>query len=106
MASSLFQNARPATPATQNRPAIGGAPKMVGGINPAMIQQIKQTMNTLRTLKNPQAAIMQAAQQNPQLNAVIQMCQGRNPQDVFMEQCKHCGIDPNQAVKQIQGMLS
>lgn len=84
---------------------MGGVPA-ISGINPQMLQQVKQAMNALRSVANPQQAIMQAAQQSPQLNAVIQMCQGRNPQDVFSEQCKAHGVNPDDAIKQIQQMLS
>lgn len=82
-------------------PVMGG-----GGVDPAVIQQIKQTMNALKSVANPMQAIMQAAQQNPQLGAVMQMCQGRNPQEVFMEKCQQNGVDPNAAIQQIRQMLS
>ena len=98
MASSLFQASARTPQRIPNRPT--------GGIDPQMVQQITQTMNALKGLKNPQQALIQAAQNNPQLNAVMQMCQGRNPQDVFMEQCKRNGVDPNAAMQQIRQMLS
>lgn len=85
--------------------AISGA-KNAGGINLQAVQQIKQVMSTLRSVSNPQQVLAQAAQQNPQLGAVMQMCQGRNPQEVFMEQCKANGVNPDDAIKQIQQMLS
>lgn len=69
-------------------------------------QQLKKVMATIQVMKNPQQAIMQMAQQDPQLNAVMQMCQGRNPQDVFAEQCKAHGVDPQAAMQQIQQLLS
>lgn len=86
--------------------AIGKPSPMMGGINHQMLQQVKQAMNVLRSLKNPQATIMQAAQNNPQLSAVMSMCQGRNPQDVFAEQCKQHGLDPEQTIQQIRQMLN
>ena len=69
-------------------------------------QQLRKVMATIQVMKNPQQAIMQMAQQDPQLNAVMQMCQGRNPQDVFAEQCKAHGVDPQAAMQQIQQLLS
>lgn len=89
--------------------SMGGAAPAIGGISPQIIQaaqSAKRMMGMLRTVKNPQAAIMQVAQQNPQLNAVMQMCNGRNPQEVFLDQCKQHGVDPDIAMKQIQQMLS
>ena len=69
-------------------------------------QQLKKVMGTIQLMKNPKQAIMQMAQQDPQLNAVMQMCQGRNPQDVFAEQCKAHGVDPQAAMQQIQQLFS
>lgn len=86
----------------------GGAP----AANPAMgaqnnlmqaAQSAKRMMGMLQTVKNPQQALMSAAQQNPQLNAVMQMCNGRNPQEVFYEQCKKQGIDPNTVINALKG---
>lgn len=88
-------------PLMQSMPAMGG-------VNQQMmqaVQSVKRMMGALRAVQNPQVAIMQAAQQNPQLGAVVQMCQGRNPQDVFADECKKHGLDPNQTMQQIQSML-
>lgn len=88
-------------------PLIGGNPAMGGmpGLNIEAIQSVKRMMQILNMAKNPQAAIMQAAQQNPMLGFVMQMCNGRSPKAVFEEQCKQHGIDPNSAMNQIQSML-
>lgn len=84
---------------------MGSSPSMMGGINPQAIQRIKQMMGAFKAVQNPQAALMQMAQQNPQVAAVMQMCQGKNPQDVFNQQCKTHGLDPDQAMQQIKGMI-
>lgn len=84
---------------------MNGAPSMMGGINPQAIQQIKQMMGAFKAVQNPQAALMQMAQQNPQVAAVMQMCRGKSPQDVFNQQCKAHGLDPDQAMQQIKGMI-
>lgn len=88
-------------------PLMGGNPSMGGGMPGIMqaAQSVKRMMQMLNLAKNPKAAIMQAAQQNPALGSIMQMCNGKNPQSVFEEQCKQHGIDPNSAVKQIQDML-
>lgn len=87
---------------------MSGAP----AANPAMgaqnnlmqaAQSAKRMMGMLQSVKNPQQALMAAAQQNPQLNAVMQMCQGRDPQEVFYEQCKKQGIDPNTVINALNG---
>lgn len=99
MPSSLFGS-------QQRIPQGMTANKGAGGLNPQILQQIKQSMNKLRGAANPQQALMQAAQQSPQLNAVMQMCQGKNPQEVFAEQCRQHGMNPDEAMRQIQQMLS
>lgn len=84
---------------------MGGAAPAIGGIDPQAVQSVRRMMEMLRMAKNPQAAIMQAAQQNPILGNVMQMCNGKNPQTVFMEQCQQHGLDPNLAMRQVQSML-
>lgn len=66
-------------------------------------QSAKRMMGMLRAVKDPQQALMAAAQQNPQLSAVMQMCQGKDPQSVFYEQCKKQGIDPNTVINALKG---
>lgn len=89
-------------------PLMQGIAPMMGGINHQFMQAVqsaKRMVGMLKSAKNPQAAIMQAAQQNPQLGAVMQMCNGKNPQSVFEDQCRQHGIDPKQAMQQIQSMI-
>lgn len=87
---------------------MGGAPatnSAVGAQNNFIqaAQSAKRMMSMLQGVKNPQQALMAAAQQNPQLGAVMQLCQGRNPQEVFYEQCKKNGIDPNTVINALKG---
>lgn len=81
---------------------MGGA---AGGLNPQAVQaikQVKQMMNMLGAVQNPQAALMAAAKQNPALGSVMQMCQGKNPKDVFYEKCKEMGVDPESIISQLR----
>lgn len=71
-------------------------------IDPRIIQSAKRMMAMLQAAKNPQMALMQAAKQNPQLNAVMQMIGGRNPRDVFVEECKKHEVDPNEIINQLR----
>lgn len=88
-------------------PLMGGNTSMGGmpGINMQAIQSVKRMMGMLQMTKNPQAALQMAAQQNPMLSNIMQMCQGRSPKDVFAEQCKQHGLDPDSTMKQIQKMI-
>lgn len=75
------------------------------GFNPQMlqnIQQVKGLMSQLNMMQNPQVAMQQMAQSNPQLNQVLQMCQGKNPKDVFYSVCQQRGIDPEQFIKMLK----
>lgn len=94
----------PTAPAAQATPT--NAPLSNMGALKQAAQQLKRVMGTIQMVKNPRQAIMQMAQQDPQLGAVMQMCQGRNPQDVFAEQCMQHGIDPQSAMQQIRQLMS
>lgn len=61
-------------------------------------QSAKRMMGMLQAVKDPQKALMTVAQQNPQLNAVMQMCQGRNPEQVFREECQKAGVNPDEVM--------
>ena len=73
-----------------------------GGVNPQAIQQVKRMMNMFRAASNPQQMLMQAAQQNPAIGTVMQMCNGKNPKDVFYEQCQKMGVNPDDIINQLR----
>lgn len=75
---------------------------MGGGINPKALQQVKRMMNMFRAASNPQQMLMQAAQQNPAIGTVMQMCNGKNPKDVFYEQCQKMGVNPDDIINQLR----
>lgn len=75
---------------------------MGGGVNPQAIQQVKRMMNMFLASGNPQQMLMQAAQQNPAIGTVMQMCNGKNPKDVFYEQCRKMGVNPDDIINQIR----
>jgi len=87
---------------------------MMGGVpaaNPAMCTQnnlmqaaksAKRMMGMLQGVKNPKQALMAAAQKNPQLSAVMQMVGGRDPQQVFYEECKKSGVNPEDILRQLR----
>ena len=66
------------------------------------IQNLKGIINQIQSMANPQMAIMQMAQQNPAINQVMQMCRGKNPKDMFFEECKRRNIDPNAILNQLK----
>lgn len=60
-----------------------------------------QLANMLMTAQNPGAALNMLAQKNPQFNSIIQMCNGKNPRDVFIAECQRRGLDPAQVMAQM-----
>lgn len=78
---------------------MGGAPAR--GMNMNFFQQAKQAMGAFRAMKNPQQALQMIAQQNPESAAILQMAQGRNPVEIFREECQKHGVDANQAMSML-----
>ena len=73
---------------------IGG---MGGGNNPmAAMMQAMQLVNQIRQSGNPEAALNAMAQQNPNIKNAMDMCQGKNPEQVFNQKCRQSGMDPGQ----------
>lgn len=65
-------------------------------------QELRNMMQTIKTVSNPQAAFNQMAQNNPAMQQVMQMCNGRDPQQVFYEMCKQRGVDPESVLSQLR----
>ncbi|MDE7323114.1 MAG: hypothetical protein K2N73_10395 [Lachnospiraceae bacterium] len=78
---------------------MGGTP--AAGMNMGMVQQMQQAMGMLRAMKNPQQALQMIAQQNPESASILQMAQGRNPVEIFREECQKHGKDPDQMMKML-----
>lgn len=61
--------------------------------------KFQQAAQMLKSAQNPSAVISQIAQQNPQMRQIVQMCQGRDPRQLFIDECRRRGIDPEQAMR-------
>lgn len=85
---------------------MGGAPAASPSIGANNLMQAAQSakrmMGMLQAVKNPQQALMMAAQQNPQLNAVMQMVGNGNPKDIFYQKCKEMGVNPEDILRQLR----
>ena len=77
---------------------------MFGALNQSRLTgnlgQIKQVMNTVRSFGNPQIALNNAMQQNPQLKAILDES-GGDYQKAFYAYAKQLGVDGDQII----GML-
>lgn len=72
---------------------------MMGGSgkNPmAAMMQAMSVVNQIRQTGNPQAAINAMAQQNPNIKKAMDICKGKNPEQVFKQMCQQNGMDPGQ----------
>lgn len=78
---------------------MGGAP--AAKMNMGTMQQMKQAMGMFRAMKNPQQALQMIAQQNPESASILQMAQGKNPVEIFREECQKHGQDPEQMMKML-----
>lgn len=47
-----------------------------------------------------QAVLNQIANNNPMMQNVLQLVNGKNPQQVFLDKCKELGVDPVQFAAQ------
>lgn len=78
---------------------IGG---MGGGNSPmAAMMQAMQVVNQIRQSGNPQAALNAMAKQNPNIKNAMDMCRGKNPEEVFNQMCQQNGMD----LGQLTGMM-
>lgn len=71
------------------------------GIASSEIQSFRRIMNMVQSAGNPQAALAMFAQKNPQMAQIMQMCNGKNPKDIFYSECKRRGLNPEEIVSQL-----
>ena len=74
-------------------------PLLTGILNP----QIRQLLQTVRMSQNPQMAMQQLIQNNPQMKQVMDYvnANGGNPKDAFYKLAEEKGVNPDD----ILGML-
>lgn len=69
------------------------------GMNMGALQQMQSMMSAFRAMANPQQAITQAMQNNPNNSAAMRAMNGENPVEIFKEECRAHGKDPEQMMK-------
>lgn len=70
---------------------------MGGGNNPmSAMMQAMQVVNQIKKSSNPQVALNQMAQTNPDIKQAMDMCKGKNPKQIFEDTCRKNGMDPVQ----------
>ena len=83
-----------------SNPLIGMMGGMTGGNGPFGMMQ--KMMGFMRGAQNPGAMLQSMAQNNPNIKKAMDMCNGRNPKDVFMEMCQKNGMNPNDIVNKLK----
>ena len=71
-------------------------------IDPQIIASAKRMMGILGAAKDPTAALNKVAAQNPSVAAVLKLCNGRDPKEVFYELCEKNGINPDDILSQLK----
>lgn len=76
---------------------------MIGGTSGNnQFGMIQKMMGYMRGVQNPGAMLQNMAQNNPNIKKALDMCNGRNPKDVFMEICQKNGMNPNDIVNKLK----
>lgn len=71
-------------------------------LNPQAVNTVKGMLQNLRSVQNPEAVINTLANKNPLLGNVMRMIGGRDPKQVFFEECQRQGIDPNEIINMLR----
>lgn len=69
-----------------------------GGLSPQVTQaleRIKPLINIANTSQDPQKTIKELGAKNPQINSILQMLNGQNPDAVLYGLLKSNGINPD-----------
>ena len=62
---------------------------------------LNQTINAVKTAKNPNAMVQQLLNQNPRVQQIIQQY-GGDPQKAFYGMAQQMGVDPEQILSQLK----
>lgn len=72
-------------------------------VNPQALASVKRMMKTLQGVNNPEQAMQNLAQQNPQISGIMQMASGAGSlKNLFYQTAKQKGIDPNAIISQLK----
>ena len=71
---------------------------------PNNISNIKNMMNTLKSVRNPQQMMATLMQNNPQMKDVLSLVQNSNmsPKDLFYRMAQEKGVNPDDILRALQ----
>lgn len=68
------------------------------GVDQRMLNDLQNMVNMFNGSNQKEAVLKTLASANPQMAEIMQLCNGRNPKEVFIEGCRQKGIDPQYAL--------
>lgn len=68
------------------------------GLNQQMLNGLQNMVNMFNGSNQKEAVMQTLASASPQMAEIMQLCNGRNPKEVFIEGCRQRGIDPQYAL--------
>lgn len=80
---------------------LGSMPGSSNNITP-LVQQIKRMTQMVNSVRNPEQVLVHLAQNNPQVKSVMDLCQGKNPEQVFRNMCMQRGINPDEIIQALK----
>lgn len=86
-------------PYSSQQQVAGNAAQQVQ-LDPQAVESFRRVMNMVGGSSNPNM-LSALAQQNPMFSQIMNLCNGRDYKQVFVESCKARGIDPNSIISQL-----
>ena len=80
---------------------LGSMPGSSNNIAP-LVQQSKRMTQMVNGVRNPEQVLARLAQNNPQVKSVMDLCQGKNPEQVFRNMCTQRGINPDEIIQALK----
>lgn len=78
------------------------ATPLQGRLDPQAVNAVKGMIANLKNVQNPDAVLEKLSGQNPLLGNVMRMIRGRNPRDVFYQECQRCGVNPDEILNMLK----
>lgn len=70
-------------------------------IDQSKINDFKQAASMFNSFGDKNKLIEAICNKDPRMRTILQMCNGRDPKQVFINECINRGLDPNQLISQL-----
>ena len=85
-------------PAQQSNQGMTMGQSAGQGVNQQMLGSLANMVGMLNGSSNKAGAVQALASANPQMQGILQLCNGQDPKQVFINECKARGVDPDYAL--------